>query len=228
MDFREAERRFQWLEQQRATGALSPEQYRAEVHNLRVTDAQGRVWMPQEQTGQWHVYQNGQWVATEPPRAAVPSAPPPPMSHAPQQQPVSQPGPVPQPQAEKSGGCGKTVLYLIGWGALWMIIAVVVYLIWGREEPLTLAGVALAAFISLIFMLINLSSSWSGQIVDIRVERVRSTDEDGYTQTKNVRYAYVRRDNGKTKKMQAPRKWQVGDRLEKRRGEGRIRHYPHQ
>jgi hypothetical protein len=117
---------------------------------------------------------------------------------------------------------------LIGWGVLWMIIAVVVFFVWGQEEPLALAGVVLAAFISLILMLFNLSSSWSGQIVDIRVERVRTTDEDGYTQTKNVRYAYVRRDNGKTKKMKAPRKWQVGDRLEKRRGEGRIRHYPHQ
>jgi hypothetical protein len=89
-----------------------------------------------------------------------------------------------------------------------------------------LLGVALAALISLVLMLVNLSSSWSGQIVDIRVERVRTTDEDGYTQTKNVRYAYIRRDNGKTKKMKAPRKWQVGDRLEKRRGEGRIRRYP--
>jgi len=227
MDFLEAGRRFQWLEQQRATGALSPEQYRAEVHKLRVTDAQGRTWMPQELTGQWHVYQNGQWVAAQPPRPA-PTAPPPPMMSSAPSQPASQPRPGPQPEAQKSGGCGKTILYLIGWGMLWMIIAVVVFFVWGQEEPLALAGVALAAFISLILMLFNLSSSWSGQIVDIRVERVRTTDEDGYTQTKNVRYAYVRRDNGKTKKMKAPRKWQVGDRLEKRRGEGRIRRYPHQ
>ncbi|MGC9400412.1 MAG: hypothetical protein ACP5HM_14925 [Anaerolineae bacterium] len=220
MDFAEAERRFQWLEQQRAAGALSPDQYRAEVHKLRVTDAQGRVWMPQERTGQWYVYQNGQWLVAQPPRSA-PSAPPPPppMAYAPQQ-------PALQAAAEKRGGCGKTLLYLFLWAVIWTVIAVVVYLIWGREEPMVLGGVALAAVISLIAMLVNLSSRWAGQIVDIRMEQVRTTDEDGYTQTKNVRYAYIRRDNGKTKKMQAPRKWQVGDRLEKRRGEGQIRHYP--
>lgn len=228
MNFSEAERRFQWLGEQFAAGALSPEQYRAEVHKLRVTDDAGRVWMPQEQTGQWHVYQNGQWVAAQPPHLA-PAAPPPPlMSNVPQQRPATQSGSVPQPSAEKSGGCGKTLLYLVGWGVLWTVIAVVVYLIWGREAPMVLGGVALAALFSLILMLANLSSRWSGQIVDVRTERVRVDDGEGDWHYENRRYAYVQRDNGKTKKVHAPPKWQVGDRLEKRRGEGQIRHYPHQ
>jgi hypothetical protein len=106
-------------------------------------------------------------------------------------------------------------------------VAGVVLVIWGDEEPFALlGGVALAALISLIFILINLSSSWQGEIVDVRVEEERSTDDEGYTQTRRVRYAYVRRPNGKIKKVQAHRKWQVGDRLEKRRGEAQVRHYP--
>jgi hypothetical protein len=47
--------------------------YRAALNELRVTDPWGRLWMPQEHTGQWHVYQNGQWVP-----AAPPVTPPPP------------------------------------------------------------------------------------------------------------------------------------------------------
>ena len=161
MDFPEAERRFQWLEKQRASGALSLDKYRSEVHKLRVTDAQGRVWMPQEQTGRWHVYQEGQWVVAQPPHLTAASSSPPPRSEASQQQPPAQPDYVAQSQAKKGGGCGKTVLYLIGWGVLWLVVAVAVFLIWGEEEPLVLLGVALAAFISLVMMLINLSSNWS-------------------------------------------------------------------
>lgn len=219
MDFFEAERRFQWLEQQRARGALSPEQYRAEVHKLRVTDSAGRVWMPQELTGQWYVYQNGQWVAAQPPQSAPPSPPP-------QQQQASARPPSQSPAMGKGGGCVKALLFLILWAVVWTVVAVVVYLVWGQGEPLVLAGVALAAAISLIFLLFKLASHWSGQIVDIRTERVRVSDDEGDWHYENRRYAYVHRDNGKTKKLQARRKWQVGDRLEKRRGEGRIRHYP--
>ena len=218
MEFSEAEQRFQALGEQYAAGALSPEQYRAEVHKLRVTDAHGRVWMPQEVTGQWYVYQNGQWVAAEPPRpASSPPLPP---------QPASRPQPAPQPPAKKGGGCGKTLLYLLLWGGLWMVVAVAVYLIWGREEPMVLGGVALAAVLSLILLLANLASHWSGRIADIRMERVRVNDDEGDWHYENRRYAYVQRDNGKTKKLHAPNHWQVGDRLEKRRGEGQIRHNP--
>ena len=215
MNFSEAERRFQGLGEQYAEGALSPEQYKAEVRKLRVTDAQGRVWMPQEITGQWYVYQNGQWAAAEPPRPA--SSPP---------QPPSRPQSTSQPPVKAGGGCGKTLLYLVLWGLVWMVIAVVVYLIWGREEPMVLGGVALAAVFSLILLLANLASHWSGQIVDIRMERKRVNDDEGDWHYETHRYAYVQRDNGKTKKLRAPNHWQVGDRLVKQRGEGQIRHHP--
>ncbi len=261
MDFNEAEQRFRFLEEQRRRKAISMEQYRAELNRLRVMDVYGRLWMPQERTGRWHVYENGRWRAAQPPVQPVapvaPSQPyPQPVQPQPYVQPVQpqpqayqsvppqsypqpvqpqpyvqpvQPQPQPvrtPPQAEKGEGCGKVVLYLVLWAVIWFVIAVVVYLIWGREQPGVLAGVGLAALISLVLMLVTLSQAWSGTVVDMRVEQVRSTDDDGYTQVDDVLFAYVRRDNGKVKKMRGMPQWHVGDRLEKRRGEAQIRHYP--
>jgi len=237
MDFNEAEQRFRFLEDQRNRGAITPEQYRAELNLLRVTDAQGRLWMPQERTGQWYVHEGGQWRAAQPPTQTPHSPPPPPAGVA--SQPRPQPGPAQpqpvrlqsqpaQPQAEKGGGCSRTLRSLVLWAVIWAIIGVVVYLIWGREEPAVLLGIGLAALISLVLMLGSMASSWSGIIEELRVEEERTTDEEGYSHTQHVRYAYVRRDNGKIKKTPAMPKWEVGDRLVKHRGETHVRHYPAQ
>jgi len=249
MDFDEAEQRFRFLEDQRKRGAITPEQYRAELNLLRVTDAQGRLWMPQERTGQWYVHEGGQWKAAQPPTQTPPPPPPPPATVAPQvrsqpvqpqprpqprpqpAQPQPQPRPQPvqaQPQAEKGGGCGKTLLYVGIWAVIWAVIGVVVFIFWGREEPVGMLGVGLAALISLVLLLATLSSAWSGTVQDLRVEKVRKSDEEGYSYTENVLFAYVRRDTGKVKKIRAMPQWQVGDRLEKKRGEAHIRHYPAQ
>ncbi len=118
------------------------------------------------------------------------------------------------------------MLYLLIWLISWIVIGGIVFVIWGREEPATLLGVALAALLSLVLMFFSLSSRWEGEIVDVRMETERNTDDDGHTWTQQVRYAYVRRSNGKRKKIRAMPQWQTGDRLEKRRGEMGIRHYP--
>ncbi len=260
MTFAEAEQRFRFLEDQRRRGVLSLDQYRTELAQLRVTDPWGRLWMLQEQTGQWFVFHEGQWRASQPPQQA-PSVPPPPPAQVfspsqapysssagyqpqvPQQpapaqayyQPQSQARPAAQPpmqgaypQAEKSGGCGKWLLYLVLWVVIWAIIAVVVYFV-ADQEPMAVAGVGLAAVISFILMIAMLSSHWEGTIVDIRMEkqRVSDNDGDGSWHWETITYAYVRRSNGKVKKERAMSNWDVGDRLEKRRGEGQIRHYPH-
>jgi len=81
VDFNEAENRFQTLEDQRARGLLSEEQYRAELNRIRLTDQQGRTWMLQERTGQWHVHRGGQWIAARPPKDR--KAEPPPSSSSP-------------------------------------------------------------------------------------------------------------------------------------------------
>lgn len=130
-----------------------------------------------------------------------------------------------QPQVEKGGGCGKWLLYFVAWAVIWAIIAVVVFFA-ADQELMAVAGVGLAAILSMVLMIAMLSANWEGQIVDVRVERVRVEDGDGDWHWQNVRYAYVRRSNGKIKKMRAMPKWDVGDRLEKRRGEGQVRHYP--
>ncbi|MBN2393529.1 MAG: hypothetical protein JXR84_22540, partial [Anaerolineae bacterium] len=123
MDFNEAQQRFQSLEDRRHQRTITPEQYRAELNLLRVTDAWGRLWMPQERTGQWFVYENGQWRAAQPPIQPPPPPPPAPVGPQPRQkgpQPVrpqlrSAMRPQPVAQTEKGGGCGKVVLYLVLW-----------------------------------------------------------------------------------------------------------------
>lgn len=238
MDFAEAARRFRFLEDQRTRGVLTDAQYHAELNLLRVTDAQGRLWMPQERTGRWHVYQNGRWVAAQPP-GVVPPPPPPPANVPPGHgvvRPVSTQPPrgqagrsQPVPAGEKGGGCGKFLLYLVLWFVAWLVIAAAVFIFIGQKEPMVLVGVGAAAFFSLVLMLISLSSSWSGTIVDIRMERVRvSSNDEDYDRYDDVRFAYVRRANGRTKRMRAMPNWQVGDRLVKRRGEAQIRRYPRQ
>ena len=91
------------------------------------------------------------------------------------------------------------------------------------DGPKILAGVGVAALLSLVLMLGSLASSWSGQIVDIRTERVRANDDDGPGYWENRTVAYIRQPNGRTRKMQTMGDWQVGDCLEKRRGEAYIR-----
>ncbi len=226
MDFHEAENRFRFLEQQRARGKLTQKQYRAELNQLRVTDQWRRLWMPQERTGHWHIYQNGRWIPARPPQQAPPQTPPPP-SPTPQR-PGARPAPRPASQPPKGGGCGKIILYLILWAVLWGVVAVAVFIFVGQKEPLTLVGVAGAALLSLVLLLASLSSAWEGTIVDVRMERVRVDDGDDGWHWENVRFAYVRRTNGKTKKMRAMPRWQVGDRLIKRRGETHVKHYPRQ
>lgn len=233
MDFLEAEQRFRFIEDQITRGVITEAQYRAELNLLRVTDAQGRLWMPQERTGQWFVYQNGEWVAALPP---VQTPPPPPPAAAPpgrgvmqpksahgQPAPRSQPRPVPK---RSGGGCGKFILYFAMWFAFWLVVTVIAYIFVAQDEPMILAGIGAAALFSLVLMLFSLSSSWSGTIVDVRVERVRVTNNEDFDRWDDVRFAYVRRANGRTKKMRAMPNWQVGDRLEKRRGEAQIHHYP--
>ncbi len=97
MDFQEAEQRFQQLELQRRTQRIGDAQYRAALNGLRVTDSQGRLWMLQEGTGQWHVYNGVQWVPASPPYAVTPPPPP---------------APMPAPASTSGGGtsCGRFIL----------------------------------------------------------------------------------------------------------------------
>ena len=185
--------------------------------------------MPQERTGQWFVHQNGQWVAAQPP-TQIPPPPPPPANCTASTQPATTcailtAAPQPAPRNEKAvvGAESFCSIWRSGLCFGWSL-ALSSLSLW-QEEPMALLGVALQRFFSLVLMLISLSSAWSGTIVDIRVERVRvSGGDEDFDRWDNVRFAYVRRSNGRTKKTRAMPDWQVGDHLEKRRGEAQIQH----
>ena len=207
MDWARAEREFRRLEELRSTGRISEDAYRGRLSGLRVTDLQGQIWMLQERTGRWHVLYGNQWLPATPPegRAAIPSAP--------------------QAATPAAVGDGRHMLarWIGVWAAIWIVIAAIIYLVEGRDEPVALVGIGIAALLSLILMLVNLSDQWSGQVVDIRTERERARRDNGGWTDERVTYAYVRRDDGRVKRMRAMPGWEVGDRLVKRRGDSAIR-----
>lgn len=229
MNFKEAEQRFRFLEDQLARNVITMEQYQAELQQIRITDAQGRLWMLQERTGQWFVQERGQWRAATIDEASQQPATTPPPPPPPGPQSVQSKDPRQRARDDKKGGgCGKTLRYLVLWAVAWIIIGGIVFIFWGQDEPGAVLGVGLAAVISLVLMLASLVTGWSGTVIDVRVENVSTTDDEGYTHTQQVRYAYVRRDNGKVKKVHALPQWQVGDYLIKKRGESQVLHYPAQ
>lgn len=210
MDFARAEREFRRLEEMRSTGHISEDEYRGRLSALRVTDQDGQLWMLQERTGQWYVYYGNQWIPATPDGRQAAAMPPDTRGAA---------GPAAAPE-ERGGGGGKIARWIGVWAAIWVAIAVAVMVL--ADEPQALIGVGAAAVLSLILMLANLNSQWSGQVTDIRTVRERVNDEDGWHH-RDVTYAYVRLDNGKVKKMQPMPGWQVGDRLVKAKGDSSIR-----
>ena len=224
MDFQAAQKAFERIEYLRSTGHLSDEEYRGKLNELRVTDAWGRLWMPQERTGRWHVWHQGQWVPAAPPGMDAPAAP------------TVESGPAPSAADTRTAATGhqqaappararsgsKLGLYIIIWLVFWSLVAIALLIFVAPKEPMVLAGVGLAALLSLVLMLASMSSQWQGQVVDVRQvrERVRRGD-DAYWE--DVTYAYIREPSGKTRKMRAMPGWRVGDHLQKRKGEMEIR-----
>ena len=86
------------------------------------------------------------------------------------------------------------------------------------EEPVGMLGVGLAALIGLVLRWRRLRHGPAHS--DLRVEKVRKSDEEGYVHRERA-FAYVRRDTGKVKKSVQCRV-AVGDRLEKKRGEAQY------
>ncbi len=217
--FRAAEAQFRLLNHQRATGQIDEATYRNALNALRVRDAQGRWWMMQEGTGVWFVYEGNQWVQASPyPPAPQPPSPTPP--------PASQPGPAPEaPPATQGKSLGGaiakyTLIILIIFGLIGAALALFVK----DFQPVMLLGVAAAAALSWILTVKSLSEQWEGQIVDLRMERVRVRgDEDEPDTWENVLFAYIRQPNGKVRKLRAARGWKVGDYLRKSRGDTMVR-----
>ncbi len=197
--FRQAEGRFRQLTDAYAAGRMDGDSYRAALGEIRVTDAEGNLWMLQEGSGAWHRWTGDGWVAASPygEKASAPTQ-------------------------EKGGGGGKILLKLLGVALFWLaVIGAVLIFVPDAGQGLAL-GLAAAGALSVILMAVQLLRQWEGEIVDMRQEREHVNDEDGgYTRT--VNYAYIRQPSGKVRKQRAARDWQIGDYVQKRRGESGIR-----
>lgn len=90
MDFKETESKYFELKGRLDAGALTPEQFHAEVGELRVQDDEGRYWTIDARSGGWLLWEGSKWLESQPP--GVVSAPPP--TPAPAPGPRRGPGPV--------------------------------------------------------------------------------------------------------------------------------------
>jgi hypothetical protein len=75
MDFKEVESKYFELKGRLDAGALTPEQFRAELAELRVQDDQGRYWTVDPQSGGWLLYDGTKWVPSQAPGMVSPRKP---------------------------------------------------------------------------------------------------------------------------------------------------------
>jgi len=61
--------------------------------------------------------------------------------------------------------------YLLWWAIAWVVIGGIVYFFFAKETPDVLYGVALAAVISLLFLIKMLSEKYEGEINQYTVAR---------------------------------------------------------
>jgi hypothetical protein len=73
--FKKVEQEYRRLRSQLDAKQLTHEQFEAALRPLMFQDAQGRYWMIGVDSGQWHVYDGQQWLASEPPQSAEIVAP---------------------------------------------------------------------------------------------------------------------------------------------------------
>lgn len=195
--FRQAERRFRQLTDAYNAGRMDGDSYRAALGEIRVTDAEGNLWMLQEGSGAWHRWTGNGWMAASPYRGTAPT-----------------------PGQGKSSGGGKILLKLLGVALFWLVV-IGAALIFVPDGGTGLAlGLAAAGALSLILTAVQLLRQWEGEIIDMRQEW-EQVDDEGNTRT--VTYAHIRQPSGKVRKQRAARNWQIGDYLQKRRGESDIR-----
>ncbi|OGG34920.1 hypothetical protein A2363_01720 [Candidatus Gottesmanbacteria bacterium RIFOXYB1_FULL_47_11] len=105
--------------------------------------------------------------------------------------------------------------YLLIWaGANFLLYLFVA----GIKYPNAAENVLGVAVISLVIMLILLGKTWRGEVVKVQTEEKHYADDDGPGETVNIEYAYIKLNDGKTKKIQN-KGWKVGDKIEKKRGQ---------
>jgi hypothetical protein len=75
MDFKEAESKYFELKGRLDAGALTAEQFRAAIAELRVQDSEGRHWAVDGQSGGWLMYDGTRWVPSQPSGGVTPPPP---------------------------------------------------------------------------------------------------------------------------------------------------------
>lgn len=70
MDFKEAEERFYELKGRLDAGAISQEEFKAQLEGLKVQDSQGRYWTIGVQSRKWYFHDGTRWIRAEPPEEA--------------------------------------------------------------------------------------------------------------------------------------------------------------
>lgn len=69
--FEQAERAYRELTLRRRARELDVRRFRAEVRELRVSDAEGREWVLGPENGLWYRRDTDRWVEAEPPKRLV-------------------------------------------------------------------------------------------------------------------------------------------------------------
>jgi hypothetical protein len=220
--FLEAERQFRWYTAEAQAGRLDASGYRAAINAIRVTDAQGRLWMLQEGSGAWHLWLGDRWVAAAPYVAPPPVAParaPAPAASQPQA-PASNTNrsQEAEPVADRAGCMGQTVKYAVITLVIFGIIGAALVIFVEDFPPEGLLGVALAALISIVISVRALSKHWEGEIVGMHTERKDVSSGDDDPEYRDVLFADIRQPSGKLRKERAMTGWKVGGHLRKRQG----------
>ncbi len=178
LTYEQAEEAFAELERRRQAGEIDQSDYRQELRALRVLDEQGRPWMLQEITGQWFVFDQGNWMASTPPGIKPTMHPPPPPPPPPPQPSVTSATSAPpegpaaqQPQTiapaqatprRSSAGvpararrmsCLGVTLRILLWDLLWIGVALVVYAFIGQRMPWLFIPVGLLAATTMVLWL---------------------------------------------------------------------------
>lgn len=71
MDFREADRRYTELKRQYDNGEISAQEFRTQLEQSAVQNAEGRWWVKHRDTGAWHYQDGDTWVQGTPYRESV-------------------------------------------------------------------------------------------------------------------------------------------------------------
>ena len=70
MDFAQVETKFKELKEKYDAGAITEDEFKAQLEELMIQDEEGKWWIIGYETGQWYYHDGEKWVRAEPPKPA--------------------------------------------------------------------------------------------------------------------------------------------------------------